>query len=111
MVNFNDADFARDLSNRRSVTSTLHTLNSVAVSWKVKKQIETALHPNGAEIRALQSGVKQTIIFRNLLQNLGFPQRRPTITLEDNNSTIAQVLKDRLTPQVRHLDVLITWIH
>ena len=30
---------------------------------------------------------------------------------EDNQATISQVMQDRLTPNVRHLGVLITWLH
>ena len=110
LVNYNDADLARDLQDRRSVTSTLHTLHGVAVSWTCKKQTETALHSNGAEIRALATGVKQTIGIRQFFTNLGISISDPTPTHEDNMATIQQVIKDRLTPQVRHLDVLITWL-
>ena len=83
----------------------------MAISWKCKKQIETALHSNGAEIRALQTGVKETISLRHLLTNLGLSIPKPTVTYEDNQATIRQVLANRLTPQVRHLDVLITWLN
>lgn len=110
LVNYNDADLARDLQDRRSVTSTLHTLHGVAVSWTCKKQTEMALHSNGAEIRALSTGFKKTIGIRQFVTNLGMPISNPTPTHEDNMATIQQVVKDRLTPHVRHLDVLITWL-
>ena len=108
---YSDADLARDLHDRRSVTSTIHTINVIYVSWKCKKQVETALHSNGAELRAIQTGVKETIVCRHLMQSMGFIQHGPTLTFEDNQATIQQVIKDHLTPQVRHLDVLITWLH
>ena len=31
--------------------------------------------------------------------------------MEDNQATLNQVLNNRITHQVRHLDVLITWLH
>ena len=37
LINFNDADHARDLINRRSTTVTLHFLNKVLVAWYVGK--------------------------------------------------------------------------
>jgi hypothetical protein len=37
-VNTSDADHARDISDRRSTTSTIHLLYGVAVSWLCKKQ-------------------------------------------------------------------------
>ena len=45
------------------------------------------------------------------MTNLGLPIIKPTVVYEDNLATVQQVLKDRLTPRVRHLDVLITWLH
>ena len=69
IFNYNDADLARDLQDRWSVTSTIHTLHNAAVTWTYKKQTVTSLYSNGAEIRALQSVVKQTIVLRNLLTN------------------------------------------
>ena len=38
---------------------------------------------------------------------IGYGQTLTTITFEDNNATISQVIKDHLTPQSRPLDVLI----
>ena len=38
-------------------------------------------------------------------------QISPTKVMEDNQATLKQVLNDRITHQVRHLDVLITWLH
>lgn len=111
LITYNDADQARDLRDLLSVTSTLHLINGTAVLWSSRKQIETSLHPNGDDIRALQTGVKQALQIRLLLANLSIDISEPTIVHEDNHATIQQVLKDRLTPQIKHLDVLITWLH
>ena len=35
----------------------------------------------------------------------------PTRAFEDNSATISQVLKDRLTPHVKHLDMKVLWLH
>ena len=43
LVNFHDADHARDLRDRHSVSFSIHLLNGVAISWKCKKQPDTAL--------------------------------------------------------------------
>ena len=42
---------------------------------------------------------------------MGFPVGPPTRAYEDNSATISQVLKDRLTPNVKHLDMKILWLH
>ena len=45
------------------------------------------------------------------MASIGFPLSKPTPTYEDNQATIKQVLKDRITPEARPLDVLITGLH
>ena len=110
-VTYNDGDFGRDLKDRRSISSNIHTLNGVAIDWKAKKQQRVAEHTNGSEVRALFQGVKQTYCLRNFMLSIGFPICQPTPTYEDNQATIKQVLKDRITPQARPIDVLITSLH
>ena len=70
-----------------------------------------ALHSNNSELVSLLVCVKRTIEIRRLLHCLGFPQLQPTTISEDNQATIAEVLNDRLTSQVRHLDTIISWLH
>ena len=50
-------------------------------------------------------------MYRDVLASLGLPQPEPTMTYEDNAATIAQVIKDRLTPQVKHMGALIGWLN
>ena len=111
LENFDNADFARDLRDRRSVTSTVHLLNGVAVMWSCSKQTSTSLHSTGAKIRALHKGVRGSIFARNFLAGIGFPHGRPVVTYEDNQATVAAVLADRTMPRLRHIDVLISSLH
>ena len=107
-----DADQSRDLQDRRSMSSALWTLyGDVLVAWFLKKQTSTALHSNHSELETLLLCVKKTLYIRRILYCLGYPQLDPTDIYEDNQATIAEVINDRLTPQVRHLDVKITWLH
>ena len=76
-----------------------------------KKQPHVAEHINGSEIRALFHGVKNTFCIHNFLLSIGSPISRPTPTYEDNQATIKQVLKDRLTPQECPVDVLVCSLH
>ena len=85
---YTDADLAKDITTRRSVTSVVHEYNEVAFAWKVAKQASTALHTNGSEIRAFFTGVKRTIVFRRFFESLGRPIKGPTISYEDNNAAI-----------------------
>ena len=106
-----DGDLARDLVDRRSVTSTVHLYNGVAHDWYCGKQPITADCTNGSEIRALHTCIRRVIIHRRFLTSAGFPVGPPTRAFEDNSATISQVLKDRLTPHVKHLDMKVLWLH
>ena len=66
---------------------------------------------NGSEIKALFKGTKKTKIFRRFLESAGRPSTHPTPIYEDNDATIAQILKDRLTPRIKHLDIPMTILH
>ena len=94
-----DSDLARDLRDRRSVSSSVHEINGVAINWDCKKQRNVAEHSNGSEIRALYHGVRKTYCIRNFLMSIGYGLRHPTPTYEDNLATISQVLRDRIAPQ------------
>ena len=111
MASWSDSDFARDLVSRRSVTSGYTEYNQVAVAWLSKKQTQVSECTNSAEVRALFTMAKRTEIFRRWMTSMGRPIKDPTPIFEDNKATIAQVLKDRLTPNIKHVDVPICYLH
>ena len=107
-----DAGFARDIfSARRSTSSSIHTWGEVAFASQCIKQPEPAASTNDAEARSLFQATRRTLAYRSILGSLDTPQNHPTPTHEDNAATIAQVLNDRLTPRVKHIDVIISWIN
>ena len=108
---FADADEARDLQDCRSISSSVWMLFNVIVAWICKKQIGVSLHSNNSELASLLVCVKKTVAIRHLLHCLGYPQLAPTIISEHNQATIAEVTNNCLTPQVHHLDTMITWLH
>ena len=48
---------------------------------------------------------------RNIFRSIGYPIVPPSKLYEDNQEKIQIVLADRITPQVRPLNVLITGLH
>ena len=106
-----DSGFARDVSSRRSTTSTTHKWSNVAFAWQCVKQPEPGASTNDCEMRSLFHASRKTITYRNTLQSLNESQTSPTPTFEDNAATIKQVLNDRLTPRVKHIDVLVSWLN
>ena len=76
-----------------------------------KKQSEVSEHSNGDEIISLYHGVKKTVLVRNFLKSIGFPCKVSMKTYEDNVEMISQVLKYRITPKERPVDILVTNLH
>ena len=109
--NYNDGDLARDLRDRRSVTSTVHLFNGVIVDWQSKKQRDSTANTSGSETRSLYHGMQRSNIIRNLCTTIGYGIGEPTATYKDNKATIQSVLADRITPAARSIDVLITSLH
>jgi hypothetical protein len=85
---FTDADHARDLRTRRSVSCHFIFLNRVLISWGCKKQPITALHSTGAEVTSLHRGSQKSKIIYNFLASIGLPLSGPYLLFEDNQGTI-----------------------
>ena len=86
---FVDSDWAGCPDSRRSTTGFTLMLNGAAVAWKSKRQSVVALSSAEAEFMAASALVQEVIYARRLLENLGFPQKGPTLIYEDNNTCIA----------------------
>ena len=106
-----DVDHARDISNRQSVTSTVHIFNGTIINWSAKKQSETSRSSPNAETRAMYTGVLDQNCIRELFIPTGCPLGPPSEIYEDNQATIKRVLADIITPQARPLDFLINALH
>ena len=106
-----DAGFARDVLSRRSTTSSYHKWCDVSFAWQCVKQPEPGASTNDAEMRPLFQATRRTLCYRSLCQSLNEAQIYPTPSFDDSTATIAQVLNDRLTPRVKHIDVLVTWLN
>jgi hypothetical protein len=88
LATFTNADHARDLRNRCSVSCHVIFLNKVLVSWGCKKQPVTALHSTGADITSLHCGSQKSKIIYNFLTSIDFPLSGPCLLFEDNQGTI-----------------------
>jgi hypothetical protein len=111
LVSFADADFARDLRSRRSVSSHFQLLNGVVVGWGCKKQPVTSLHSCGAELHSIyRAGFKCDMIQR-FLASIGHSLTSPSLLFEDNQGTIKLLQTNRLTDTVRHHDVKLAWLN
>jgi len=111
LATFADADFARCLRTRRSVSAHFHLLNGVLVSWGCKKQPVTALHSSGAELTSLHRAGFKSSLLQSFMSSIGKSFTTPCTIFEDNKGTINLIRTQRLTDTVRHHDVKLAWLN
>ena len=51
-----------------------------------------------------------TLELRRFLESMNDSVFGPTQIIEDNQVTIIQIKKDRITPRIRQLDIVLTWL-
>lgn len=99
---FVDADYGNDLDTRRSHTGWIAMLGGTPVSWKTTLQKQVSLSTTEAEIMAAVEGIKEAVWWRNLLQELGFEQREPTVVHEDNSGAVAIADNSKSPQRIKH---------
>ena len=102
---------ARYLSDRISVISEVHLFNGTLIEWCSKKQSDTSRRSSNEQTIAMYTGVTDQNWIRNFFRSIDYPIRPPPILYQDNQATIKKFLADRITPQDRTLDFLITALY
>ena len=100
-----DADWAGDVSTRKSTTGYLFQIGNGTVSWKTRRQSIVALSSTEAEYVSLSYAAQETIWMRNLLESIGFQQLDPTMISEDNQGAIALVGNPGNHPWTKHISI------
>ena len=100
-----DADWAGDVSTRKSTTGYLFQIGNGTVSWKTRRQSIVALSSTEAEYVSLSCAAQETIWMRNLLESIGFQQLDPTMISEDNQGAIALAGNPGNHPRTKHISI------
>lgn len=107
-----DSDWAGCPDSRRSTSGYVLMLNGAAISWKSKRQTVVALSSAEAEYISASSLVQEVIYVRRLLENLGFPQTKPTTIYEDNSTCIAWSEGAVVgSDKAKHIDLRVHYVH
>ena len=59
----------------------------------------------------LFEGIKRTKVFRRFFESLGMPINHTTPAYEDKNDTMQQIQADKLTPRIKHMDIMMSWLY
>jgi hypothetical protein len=75
------------------------------VSWASKLQPTVALSSTESEYIAVSAAVQEAIFLRRLLDDLGFPQRSPTVIYEDNQGCLYLSENSGVQQRTKHIDI------
>ncbi|RVW49230.1 Retrovirus-related Pol polyprotein from transposon TNT 1-94 [Vitis vinifera] len=102
---FSDADWAGDLTDRRSTTGYCFLLGSSLISWRSKKQTFVARSSTEAEYRALADTTSELLWLRWLLKDLGVSTSSATPLYCDNQSAIHIAHNDVFHERTKHIEI------
>jgi hypothetical protein len=102
---YSDADWAGDLSDRKSTSGYAFFFNGALVSAASRKQTTVALSTAEAEYVALAAATQEALWLRSLLGELGFAQEKPTLVLQDNQSAMAIAKNPEMHARTKHIDI------
>ena len=105
LYGYTDADWAGDVSTRKSTSGYIFRIGGATVSWKSKRQAIVALSSTEAEYVALCSAAQEVVWLRRLLESIGFTQSAATILNEDNQGAIALSKNPKSHSRTKHIDI------
>ena len=78
MIRYIDADWARDINDRKLTSGFNFSLGTAAIAWRTKNQPTVSLSTVEAEYKAATTTTCEAVWLRRILQDLHEEQEGPT---------------------------------
>lgn len=104
LVGFSDADWAGDVTTRRSTTGYVFLYAGGAISWCSRLQHCVTLSSMESEYVALGEATQEAAWLRRLFADMGEKLDGPTCIMEDNQGCIQFVQSDRISRRSKHIE-------
>jgi hypothetical protein len=110
VLGFADADYAADISDRKSTLGYVFTFAGGAISWRSTKQRSVATSTTEAEYMATSTAAKHAIWIQQLLRDMGYEKYigsngYSTELRNDNESAIHLAHNPRIHERSKHIDI------
>lgn len=109
---FADADYANDITTRRSTTGYTISLGGSTVCWRSRRQRSVALSTTEAEYMSMGDCAKHLLWFRRLLYILTMQEvpttpinTIPTTVFNDNNGAVFLSKEAAINSRSKHIDI------
>ena len=87
-IGFIDADWARDVDERKSTIGYTFNLSSEVISWESKRKPYIAPSTTKLEYKPVVGATCKVVWLRRILRDLKLPQMKPIVLRCDNQSAI-----------------------
>ena len=102
---YSDADWAGDITSRKSTSGYLFQLGGGIISWRSKRQNIVAVSSTEAEYIALTLASQEAIWLRRLLSSIGFKQSIAASLHEDNQGALELPRNPIHHAHTKHIDI------
>ena len=102
---YSDADYAGDVSTRRSTTGYIFKMCDGPVSWCAQRQRTVSLSTTEAEYVAAGSASREVVWLRRLLEEVECLCSGPTVLNVDNQSAIRLIKNPEFHKRTKHIDI------
>jgi hypothetical protein len=102
---YTDADWAGDITNRKSTSDYFTFVRGNLVTWKSKKQKVVALSSAEAEFRGMAKGLCELLWLQRLLTEIGFAPNCAMNLFCDNKSAIEIAHNPVQHDRTKHVEV------
>ncbi|CAI7844333.1 unnamed protein product, partial [Closterium sp. NIES-54] len=107
---FTDATWASEDEDQSSVGGFVCMVGGGPVSWRSKKQSEIAQSSGEAEYMAMYHAIKEIVLLRKLLEDMGAEQEGPTPLLSDSEAAIGMANNPILNGLNKHMKIKWHWV-
>ena len=105
ITGYSDADWAGNITDRKSTSGYVFMQAGAAISWKSRKQSCVALSTAEAEYIALSAAVQEALWLQQLTSDLFNTHAKAMTIFEDNQSTIALAKSQHTHGRTKHVDI------
>ncbi|CAI7934360.1 unnamed protein product [Closterium sp. NIES-54] len=107
---FTDATWASEDEDQSSVGGFVCMVGGGLVSWRSKKQSEIAQSSGEAEYMAMYHAIKEIVLLRKLLEDVGVEQEGPTPLFSDSEAAIGMANNPTLNGLNKHMKIKWHWV-
>lgn len=105
LLAYSDANFAECKIEGKSNSGLICFINGGPIVWKCRKQTNVALSTCEAEYYAITEATKEVLWLHTLMNDFEIEVCRPTIILNDNQSTIAMITNGDFMQRTKYIGV------